>query len=105
IPQKQTRYVQGFLVLRISKMIASPSGISSTMQNRVPKVTVDCWLIKLLAVTVGETAADYLALNLGFGLSSTSWIMAAFLGLALVLQFAQKKYVPCTYWLAVVLIS
>ncbi len=29
--------------------------------NRVPDVTVDFWLIKLMAVTMGETAADYLA--------------------------------------------
>jgi uncharacterized membrane-anchored protein len=73
--------------------------------NRVPKVTADFWLVKLMAVTVGETAADYLALNLGFGLSTTSWIMAAILVVALLLQFMQKKYVPWAYWLAVVLIS
>ena len=30
--------------------------------NRVPKVTPDFWLVKLLAVTMGETAADYLAI-------------------------------------------
>jgi uncharacterized membrane-anchored protein len=77
----------------------------ATAFNRVPKVTVDFWLIKLMAVTVGETAADYLALNLGYGLSITSWIMTAVLVVALVLQFMQKKYVPWAYWLAVVLIS
>ena len=42
------------------------------MFNRVPKVTVAFWIIKLLAVTMGETAADYLAVNLGLGLSATS---------------------------------
>lgn len=73
--------------------------------NRVPKVTVDFWLIKLLAVTMGETAADYLAVNLGLGLTATSLIMASMLVVALFLQFAQKRYVPWAYWLAVVLIS
>lgn len=73
--------------------------------NRVPTVGLDFWIIKLLAVTVGETAADYLALNLDYGLSVTSWIMSALLILALIWQFAQKKYVPAAYWLAVVLIS
>lgn len=73
--------------------------------NRVPKVTVDFWLIKLMAVTMGETAADYLAVNLGFGLTTTSLIMTAVLIGALVLQFGQKRYVPWSYWLAVVLIS
>lgn len=76
-----------------------------TVFNRVPKVTVDFWVIKLLAVTVGETAADFLADNLGLGLSTTSWIMTGFLAAALVLQFGQRKYVPWIYWLAVVSIS
>ena len=75
------------------------------MLNKVPTVTVDFWLIKLLAVTVGETAADYMNLDLGLGLSNTSWILTAVLILALMLQFAQSKYVPWIYWMAVVLIS
>ncbi len=78
---------------------------NSTLFNRVPKVTVDFWLIKLMAVTMGETAADYLAVNMGLGLTMTSLIMAGVLLLALVAQFAQKRYVPWSYWLAVVLIS
>jgi uncharacterized membrane-anchored protein len=73
--------------------------------NRVPNVTADFWLIKLMAVTMGETAADYLAVNLGLGLTATSLIMTGILIVALILQFAQKRYVPWAYWLAVVLIS
>ncbi len=73
--------------------------------NRVPKVTVDFWLIKLMAVTVGETAADFLSVHFGLGLTATSLIMTGFLAAALLLQFAQRKYVPLPYWLAVVLIS
>lgn len=74
-------------------------------QNRVPQVDAAFWLIKLMAVTMGETAADYLAVNLGLGLTVTSLIMSGILIVALVLQFAQKRYVPWAYWLAVVLIS
>jgi uncharacterized membrane-anchored protein len=73
--------------------------------NRVPKVTMDFWFIKLMAVTMGETAADYLAGKMGLGLTGTSLVMAGFLALVLVAQFAQKRYVPWSYWLAVVLIS
>lgn len=80
------------------------SQIASTF-NRVPQITVDFWLIKLMAVTMGETAADYLAVKMGLGLTGTSLVMAGVLALALVLQFAQKRYVPWAYWLAVVLIS
>ncbi len=81
------------------------TSMAAPVQNRVPKVTVDFWLIKLMAVTVGETAADFMSLDLGFGLSTTSWILSAVLAIALALQFAQQKYVPWVYWLAVVLIS
>ena len=76
-----------------------------TQYNRVPKVTVDFWLIKLMAVTMGETAADYLAVNMGLGLTMTSLIMTGVLLIALFFQFAQNRYVPWAYWLAVVLIS
>ncbi len=86
-------------------MQTSTEAMPNRAMNRVPEVTVDFWLIKLMAVTMGETAADYLAVNLGLGLTMTSLIMAAILIGALVLQFGQKRYVPWSYWLAVVLIS
>ena len=80
-------------------------GDARVTYNRVPKVTADFWLIKLMAVTMGETAADYLNIQMGLGLTSTSLMMSAILVGALVWQFAQKKYVPAPYWLSVVLIS
>lgn len=86
-------------------MQTSRDAMPNRAMNRVPEVTVDFWLIKLMAVTMGETAADYLAVNLGLGLTMTSLIMAAILIAALVLQFGQKRYVPWSYWLAVVLVS
>jgi uncharacterized membrane-anchored protein len=81
------------------------SATSKIAYNRVPQVTIDFWLIKLMAVTMGETAADYLAVKMGLGLTGVSLVMAAVLAIVLVLQFAQKRYVPWSYWLAVVLIS
>ena len=86
-------------------MLTTANERPSMLFNRVPKVTVDFWLIKLMAVTMGETAADYLAVNMGFGLTVTALIMSAVLAVALVFEFAQRKYVPWAYWLAVVLIS
>ncbi len=73
--------------------------------NRVPEVTTVFWIIKVLATTVGETAADYLAFTLNLGLASTSYIMGALLLLALANQFRLQRYVPANYWLVVVLIS
>ncbi len=73
--------------------------------NKVPQVTLFFWIIKVLATTVGETAADFLGVNLGLGLTVTTVLMSALLGVALVFQFRAKGYVPWIYWLSVVLIS
>ena len=78
---------------------------NAAVYNRVPQVTADFWLIKLMAVTMGETAADYVSVQMGLGLSATSLIMSGVLAVALIWQFSRKKYVPDSYWLSVVLIS
>ncbi len=75
------------------------------MLNKVPKVTLFFWIIKILATTVGETAADYLNVTLGMGLTITSYIMGAILLIILYFQFRAKKYVPGLYWTAVVFLS
>nr|WP_223807589.1 hypothetical protein [Pseudanabaena sp. UWO311] len=66
--------------------------------NRVPEVTVAFWIIKILATTVGETAADYLKAELKFGLVNTSYIMSGLLLMLLWNQFRLKRYVPVSYW-------
>ncbi len=73
--------------------------------SRVPEITIYFWIIKILATTVGETAADYLSETLNLGLSITSYIMSGLLAIALLNQFRLKRYVPVSYWLVVVLIS
>ncbi len=79
--------------------------IDPNQPNRVPEATPAFWLIKLMAVTMGETAADYLAVNLGLGLTATTLFMSMVLVIALWWQFSQRRYVPSAYWAAVVLIS
>ena len=81
------------------------ASVGTPAYNRVPQVTPEFWLIKLMAVTMGETAADYLAVQMGLGLTATSLLMSLVLIAALFWQFRQKRYVPAPYWLAVVLIS
>lgn len=76
-----------------------------SMLNKVPLVTLFFWVIKIMATTVGETAADFLSVDLKFGLGNTSLIIGGLLVITLVLQFSARKYVPSIYWLVVVLIS
>lgn len=83
----------------------APARIARQMLNKVPEVTIFFWIIKILATTVGETAADFLGTNLNLGLTITTAIMTGLLLVTLVFQFRSRKYVPGIYWLAVVLIS
>jgi uncharacterized membrane-anchored protein len=89
-----------------SEMTSATTGrVVRTMLNKVPEVTIFFWIIKILPTTVGETAADNLATNLGLGLTGTTWVMSVVLVVVLFCQFRLPRYVPLVYWLAVVLLS
>jgi len=68
-------------------------------------ITIYFWIIKILATTVGETAADYLIFSLHVGLSATSLVMSALLAAFLYAQVKSKTYIPWLYWTTVVLVS
>ena len=81
------------------------TAITRRLLSKVPEVTVFFWIIKVLATTVGETAADLLNDHLGLGLTGTTLFMSVLLVAALIVQFRSDRYVPAVYWVAVVLIS
>ena len=88
-----------------SGKIAGVSSIGRQMLSKVPEVTLFFWIIKIMATTVGETAADFLSFNLKWGLTNTTIFVAVLFIIILYFQFRAKKYVPSIYWLVVVLIS
>jgi uncharacterized membrane-anchored protein len=73
--------------------------------NKVPQVTLSFWLIKIMSTTVGETGADFLAVDAGLGAGWTSIGMAVLLAIALILQLRTQAYTPWIYWLTVILVS
>jgi uncharacterized membrane-anchored protein len=73
--------------------------------NKVPHVTLSFWIIKVLSTTVGETGADFLAVQAGWGQTATRVTMASLVALALILQLRTRRYTPWIYWLTVVLVS
>jgi len=83
----------------------TPPVTARDMLNKVPEVTIFFWIIKIMATTVGETAADYLSATLALGLAVAMGLVTAFLVVVLALQFRARGYVAGLYWLAVVLIS
>jgi uncharacterized membrane-anchored protein len=54
---------------------------------------------------VGETAADFLNINLNFGLTGTSIVTGVLLAIVLFFQLRATKYIPSAYWSAVTLVS
>jgi uncharacterized membrane-anchored protein len=81
------------------------TSLGRTMLNKVPEVTLYFWIIKIMCTTVGETAADYLNADLGFGLTNTTYVTGALLAVLLLVQFRLRRYVPGVYWAVVVVIS
>ncbi|MGI8787889.1 MAG: COG4705 family protein [Pyrinomonadaceae bacterium] len=89
--------------MNISK--SETTAFAGEMLNKVPQITLFFWIIKVLCTTVGETASDFLNVNLNFGLTGTSVVMGILLLITLVVQIRTRKYIPVIYWLTVVLIS
>ena len=82
-----------------------PEHVRTILFNRVPEVTIAFWVIKILSTTTGETFADYLNVDVGLGLTSPPGSWARLLVVALIAQFATKRYTSGVYWTVVVLIS
>lgn len=78
---------------------------ASRWLNKVPDITLAFWIIKIMSTTVGETGADFLAVNAGWGQGATRALMASLLAISLFLQLRTRRYTPWIYWLTVVLVS
>jgi uncharacterized membrane-anchored protein len=81
------------------------NGMTNAWLNKVPEIAISFWVIKIMSTTVGETGADFLAVNVGWGQAVTSLVMAALLVAALFTQLRTRRYTPWIYWLTVVLVS
>jgi len=88
----------------IARDTAAASG-RRQMLNKVPEITIFFWIIKILCTTIGESLADYINETRGYGLAKTTFIFSAGLLVALIAQFAVRRYVAPIYWTVVVLIS
>src|SRR3954447_5172028 len=92
----------------MSTLTSPPPAAQSTarrMFNKVPEVTFYFWVIKIMCTTIGETAADYLNVDKGFGLTKTTYVAGGLLVVLLAVQFILRRYVPPVYWTVVVVIS
>jgi len=71
--------------------------------SKVPEVTAYFWIIKVLTTGMGETTSDFLVHRL---IPEVAVVLGGIgLVVALILQFAARRYVAWVYWLAVVMVS
>jgi uncharacterized membrane-anchored protein len=73
--------------------------------NRVAGLTVFFWIVKILSTTVGETAADFVNVDLGVGLVGTTILMGVITIGAVIWDLKLKKYYAPAYWFLIVMMS
>jgi uncharacterized membrane-anchored protein len=76
--------------------------MASNQLNKVAKITLIFWIMKIVATTLGETLGDFLSMTLNLGYTLGIAITLAFFLVALVTQLSVKRYIPFIYWLVIV---
>ena len=70
--------------------------------NKVAKVNIFFWIMKISATTLGETGGDLLSMTMNVGYAISSLILLSFFFITLVVQLSTRKYHPTIYWLVIV---
>lgn len=73
--------------------------------NKLPRITLAFWAMKIAATTLGETAGDLLSMTLGVGYVASSILLFAGFLVTVAFQIRSKRYIPLLYWLVIVATS
>ena len=65
--------------------------------NKLPQITLEFWVMKICATTLGETAGDLLSMTLSVGYAVSSMILISVFVLTLLTQLFSKTYNPVLY--------
>jgi len=71
--------------------------------RKVPEVILLFWIIKLLTTAMGESTSDFLVRTIDPVIAVA--IGAVGFGIAIILQFAVRKYIAWIYWLTVTMVA
>ena len=74
----------------------------SHLWNKVAKITVFFWIMKVLATTLGEVFGDYFSMTLKLGYIISLGITVALFLVVLLIQVLSKKYHSVVYWLVII---
>ena len=73
--------------------------------NKVAKITLGFWIMKICATTLGETAGDLLSMTMNVGYAMSSTILISMFLVALVMQLTSRKFNPVLYWTVILATS
>lgn len=73
--------------------------------KRVPEVTIFFWIVKLLTTAMGESTSDYLVHRFDHDPVIAVALGGIGLVVALILQFAVRRYIAWVYWFAVAMVA
>ncbi len=70
--------------------------------NKVARITLIFWLMKVVATTLGETLGDFVSMTLNLGYIVGIAITAAFFLVVLITQLSAKRFYGVLYWLVII---
>jgi uncharacterized membrane-anchored protein len=76
--------------------------MTSEQLNKVARITLIFWLMKIVATTLGETLGDFISMTLDLGYTLGIAVTFAFFFTALFTQLLFKKFFPVIYWLVII---
>lgn len=69
--------------------------------NKVARITLVFWLLKILATTLGEILGDYFSMSLNLGYSVSLLLTFVLFFLVLFIQLKQDRFRRALYWLVI----
>ena len=70
--------------------------------NKVARITLYFWIMKVIATTLGEMLGDFFSMTLHLGYIVGLSITVALFFVVLIIQLRSLKYHPALYWLVIV---
>lgn len=79
----------------------TPVARDAFVTRKLPQVTALFWILKIVAVTLGETAGDLFGITLGLGYAATELLFLGGFLLVLAIQLRSSRYRPLVFWTVV----
>src|SRR2546426_5860302 len=71
------------------------------VMRKLPQLALLFWILKIIAVTLGETAGDLFGITLKLGYVATALVFLGYFLVVLTLQIRAKRFHPAIFWAVV----